>query len=422
MLVTGWADGYTNIALRAMEHLRCPRRLLAGPWGHESTATARPGPNLDLVPQMARWFDRWLRGSRNGIDEEPSITVFLRRPTPPAFDLPCFRGEWSAERGWPVERQRDLPLPLDRAIATPSGEALAVRPDVGATAWLSCAGGLPWGQPTDQRPDEADSLVHDFPAPDADLVVLGHPRARLRIASSAPVASVSVKLCDVHPDGTSQLVTRGLLNLTHRASREHPAPMPVDEPVDVEVELEVTSWIFEPGHRIRVDIAGTDWPNVWPPPGPVTLRIDRAASTLVLPVLDGASPDPAPRLDILPPPPPHADDPSISWEVHRGDAGGASIARTAYGAPSPADDGTPPMDARCEGEVGVSLDDPGRAWVDASARFAVTFPEATVAATASWRIESDASTYRVHLDLETTEDGARRWCRSWDRVFPRDLQ
>ena len=422
MLVTGWADGYTNIALRAMEQLRCPRRLLAGPWGHESTATARPGPNLDLVPEMARWFDRWLRGTRNGVDDEPPISVFMRRATPPAFDLPLHRGEWRAERGWPVERLRDHALPLDRASASPEGDALAVRPDVGATAWISCAGGLPWGQPMDQRPDETDSLVHDFPAPQADLAVLGHPRARLRIAASAPVASVCVKLCDVHPDGTSQLVTRGLLNLTHRTSREHPEPMPVDEPVDVEVELEVTSWIFEPGHRIRVDIAGTDWPNAWPPPAPVMLRIDRSASALILPVLEGPSPDPAPRFDILPPPSTHADDPTVTWSVTRGDDHGTSVARTGYGAPSPASDGVPAMDSRCEGEVGVHLDDPGDAWVEASARYEVTFPEATVAATASWRIRSDATTYRVHLDLVTTEDGEPRWSRSWDRAFPRDLQ
>ena len=422
MLVTGWADGYTNIALRGMEHLRCPRRLLAGPWGHESTATARPGPHVDLVPEMARWFDRWLRGTANGIDDEPSIAVFMRRPTPPAFDLPLHRGEWQAERGWPVERLREHALPLDGASASPEGDALVVRPDVGSTAWISCAGGLPWGQPIDQRPDDADSLVHDFPTPEADLAVLGHPRARLRITSSAPVASISVRLCDVHPDGTSQLVTRGLLNLTHRASRERPRPMPVGEPQDVEVELEVTSWIFEPGHRIRVAVAGTDWPNAWPPPTPVTLRIDRSASALVLPVLAGPPPDPAPRLAFLPPPELRADDPSVTWTVTRGDGSGSSVARTGYGAPSPSSDGAPAMDARCEGEVGVQLDDPGNAWVDASARYEVAFPEATVAAMASWRIRSDAATYRVHLDLATTEDGEPRWSRSWDRTFPRDLQ
>ncbi len=95
---------------------------------------------------------------------------------------------------------------------------------------------------------------------------MGHPRVELMVASSAPVAFVSAKLCDVFPDGTSALVTRGLLNLAHRGSREHPSPLEPGTPYRVAVELEVTSWAFEPGHRIRLDLAGSDWPNAWPPP------------------------------------------------------------------------------------------------------------------------------------------------------------
>ena len=53
---------------------------------------------------------------------------------------------------------------------------------------------------------------------------------RLRVASSEPVAFVSAKLCDVWPDGTSSLLSRGLLNLAHRASSTDPSPVPVDEP------------------------------------------------------------------------------------------------------------------------------------------------------------------------------------------------
>ena len=56
-------------------------------------------------------------------------------------------------------------------------------------------------------------------------ITSGSAVLRARVASSAPVAYLSARLCDVHPDGTSQLVTRGLLNLTHRDSREEPSPL-----------------------------------------------------------------------------------------------------------------------------------------------------------------------------------------------------
>ncbi len=75
MIVAGWADGYTNIAFRALERLRCPTRVLIGPWSHMSPATSVPGPHIDLVPELIRWFSRWLRDDRNGIDEEPPARV-----------------------------------------------------------------------------------------------------------------------------------------------------------------------------------------------------------------------------------------------------------------------------------------------------------------------------------------------------------
>ena len=98
MIVAGWADGYTNIVFRALESLRCPTRVLLGPWGHGSPATAIPGPHVDLVPELIRWFRRWLADERNGVDEEPPLAVFARRSTRPDPMLPEMRGEWR-ERG-----------------------------------------------------------------------------------------------------------------------------------------------------------------------------------------------------------------------------------------------------------------------------------------------------------------------------------
>jgi putative CocE/NonD family hydrolase len=99
MIVGGWADGYTNIALRGFAALRCPRRLLAGPWAHASIETSLPGPNIDIVPEMVRWWDRYLRGRDNGVDRDPPIVLFVRRPTPPSAVLPGYRGEWRFEPG-----------------------------------------------------------------------------------------------------------------------------------------------------------------------------------------------------------------------------------------------------------------------------------------------------------------------------------
>ena len=82
MIVAGWADGYTNIALRAFEAMTCPRRVIIGPWAHMSTATSIPGPHIDLVPELIRWFSRWLRDEPNGIDARAADRR-LRAPLDP---------------------------------------------------------------------------------------------------------------------------------------------------------------------------------------------------------------------------------------------------------------------------------------------------------------------------------------------------
>ena len=425
MLVTGWADGYTNIALRGMRELRCPRRLLCGPWAHGDVETSLPGPAIDLVPEMVRWWDRWLKDVDNGVDREPSITVFVRRPTPPAADLTTYRGEWRFEPGWPLERGRESRLDLTDADNEPADDdvdRIEVRGDVGWTAWISCAGDPPWGQPIDQRPDEAFSLVYDFEPREEELEILGHPALHARVSATRPVAYLSAKLCDVHPDGTSQLVTRGLLNLTHRDSRETPSPMVPGRWYDVSYELEVTSWIFEPGHRVRLDLAGTDWPNCWPPPESLTLAVDRSASAVVLPVVDGPSVIserpalPAPRR------PQVWDAEGVSWVVEHDVARRLTRARIGYGNEKRADEVAPQMRDRVDGEVGVAVDDPGRAWVNATSGYTLVWPEATVSTRAHVRVDGDADAYHLRLEVEAAEDGALRWSRRFDRRFPRRFQ
>ena len=426
MIVGGWADGYRNATLRAFEALRCPKRLVLGPWSHMSTATSLPGPHIDLVPELCRWFGRWLRDDANGIDEEPPIAVFARRSTRPAPDLAEVRGEWRAEPTWPPERLRTATL-------SAPGEAvdtIAVRGDVGVTAWNSCAGKLPWGQPGDQRRDDALSLVYEWDPLDAELEMLGYPRLRLRLTAETPVATLAARLCDVFPDDTSALVSRGTLNLAHRTSHTDPVPLAPGTPVDIELELEATSWLFEPGHRIRLAIAGADWPNTWPPPAGGELLVERASVALTLPILAGPSPSPPPSL-AAPPARDDADEagdgeqPPIVWRVEDDVLGRKTRAVTAYGSRYDA-----PFGARVEedyeGEVGVSIVDPAHAFAIGVARYRVVWPEADVSADARLEVRSDEERYEVAVVLVVEErgeaaDGLGRLERRWKRTIPRHL-
>lgn len=164
--------------------------------------------------------------------------------------------------------------------------------DIGLAAWLSCAGHLPWGQPEDQRGDDIRSMTWDWPLDDG-LEIAGHPFVRLRVSSTAPVASIGARLCDVAPDGTSTLVSRGFLNLTRRGGMATAEPLVPGEIYDIDVEFDAIAWRWAPGHLLRLALAGADWPNVISPPTPLTLTVD--GGELILPAYDAAeSPYPAP--------------------------------------------------------------------------------------------------------------------------------
>jgi putative CocE/NonD family hydrolase len=419
MLVAGWADGYRNATFRVLERLQAPARLLFGPWSHMATDSSLPGPRIDLVPEMVRWWDRWLRGERNGVDEAPPVTVFVRHATRPAPDLDEYAGVWRDEPAWPPERATTLALGLEKATAGPAVDRLEVRPDVGGAAWISCAGHLPFGQPGDQREDDAWSLAYDWEL-DRELEILGHPRLALRVGASAPVAFLSAKLCDVFPDGTSALVARGFLNLTRRRSLRDPEPLAPGVVEPVELELDATSWVFPAGHRLRLSLAGSDWPNIVPPPGPVTLLVERDGSTLTLPVLDGPSPAPPPS---LPPPRPGGPgisppDPPTRWRLVRDVLARRTEAEIDHSGRSQLPDGGALVE-RYRGTVGAGPD--GGTWARGSAHYRIEWPEATVATSVRLDLRGDAEAFEVRLDLEAREDDQPRWARSWHRRIPRHL-
>jgi predicted acyl esterase len=281
MIVAGWADGYRNNSFRTVAELArhgVPHRLLAGPWAHADPTTAMPGPRIDFEAELVAWFDHWLRGAG---EHQDRLDVFVRASTRPEIDLDLHEGRWVTLPSVPpvTEATLDLAAPV----------TLAVAPDVGTTAWIDCAGHLPWGLSGDQRLDDERSLTWEVEPPPSPVV--GHPVFRARLWVTEPAASISVKLCDVFPDGTSALVTRGTLDLAYRDGvHRTPTPLVPGREVAVEVVLDACAYEWTPGNTLRVSVAGADWPNTIAPPAPLSMTL-RTAS-LTLPFLDGEFPVP----------------------------------------------------------------------------------------------------------------------------------
>jgi predicted acyl esterase len=420
MIIAGWADGYRNNSFRMVERLRAqgvPHRLLAGPWAHAALESSLPGPRIDSMPELVSWWDRWLRGTDNRVDTglvdpsgavSPSATIFVRSSTRAEPDLDSSAGEWIREE-WPSPRVRPEVLSI-RARAP-----YAVNPAVGTAAWIDCAGLLPWGQSLDQRLDDAMSLTWDFDG--GERVLLGQPLARVRVSVDQPVASLSVKLCDVFPDGSSALVTRGSLNLTHRDAHDRPEPLEPGVEYHLDVELDACAYRFDAGQRLRISIAGSDWPNTAAPPRPVTLTVH--GGELVLPRWTGPSPYPAPVLALAPKSDQGDPAEGITWDTER------DVLRRVR---------------RCVVDHGSSYDIPygghvtehyaGTVSVDertfvqkarADTTFSIQWPDAKVVSRAVMDLVADDQAYDITIELEAKEGDGVVGRRSWHERIPRDL-
>jgi hypothetical protein len=294
--IGGWADGYTNPVLRMQEKcVNAPRKALIGPWIHSTPDTAYPGPNIDWLHEVVRFFDFWLKGINNEVMAEPALTIFRQEYTSPEPFPQKVNGAWHSESAYPPEGAETQTLYLGRNTLQPEPnqsdqtDTYPHRPTLGTRAALCWGGGIPPnGLARDLRPDEALSLTYTGPPLAEPLDVIGFPEAVLFLSSSAPVAHVIVRLTDVASDGTSALVSTGIFNLTHRHGHTEPAPLMPGEIYQVRVTLKATGYRFLAGHRLRLSIASAYWPVVWPAPYPAENRLHRGSaqpSRLILPVV-----------------------------------------------------------------------------------------------------------------------------------------
>ncbi|HSL09828.1 MAG TPA: CocE/NonD family hydrolase [Actinomycetota bacterium] len=301
-MVGGWADGYTNAIPRTLAGLPGIRKGLIGPWPHSWPHTADQGPRIDFLHEALRWWDRWLKDEPNAIEAEPMLRAWMQEPAL-AGELHLDRpGRWLSEPAWPPPSVHPT-----RRFLTPSGGLADDAPVAGtlqhrgvqrhgAFAGTWCPYGPEADLPPDQREEDALCLTFETEPLRERLELLGHPRLRLRVAADRPLAFVIARLCDVSPDGTSTLLSRGALNLAHRDGHDAPAPLDPGTPVDVDIELDVLGQAIVAGDRLRLAISSTYWPWLWPSPETVTLTVEAGAgSWLELPVRPLGAPDgPAP--------------------------------------------------------------------------------------------------------------------------------
>lgn len=296
--IGGWADGYMNTVSHLVENLEVPVKGIVGPWVHQYPHQADPAPQIGFLAEALRWWDKWLKGIKTGVEKDPAYRVFLQDSAPPDRARKTREGSWIAQQDWPSDavKMTDFALTrhhvlggdhdaLDHMVSSPLDCGL------GCGSYFPMSGDVPQ-MPGDQRDDDARSACYDMPPREEPLVLLGAPVLTLRFRVDKPVAQIAVRLCGVAPDGASTRLSYGMMNLCHRKGHDQPQKLEPGKVYSMRVPLDQMAEKILPGYRLRLAISTAYWPFLWPVAEQTTLTL--VDGTLSLPVHHGDLQAPTP--------------------------------------------------------------------------------------------------------------------------------
>ena len=284
--IGGWFDMFQQGTIEQFlgrQHHGAPgsrgtQKLVMGPWTHgigKMPAGQLTFPDASRVPlkyDPVRWFEHYLKGADNGIEKEPAVAYYVMGDT----SKPGAPGnEWRYADDWPIPA-KEVPVYLsaDRKLAlkAPAADAAPHEftfdpanpcPSIGGQNLTIDRGSM------DQRKIEGrdDVVVFTSDVLDKPVEVTGRLFAKIFVSSSAADTDLSVRICDVYPDGRSMLLTEGIQRLRYRKSREKPEPLTPGQVEEVTVDCWSTSIIFNEGHRVRVTVTSSNFPRFDVNPG-----------------------------------------------------------------------------------------------------------------------------------------------------------
>ena len=307
LIVAGLNDLYVNAVPRLLENLDGPVAAITGPWAHQFPHLATPGPAIDFLGIALQWWNHWLKHDTRPLAIPKTTAYFTasHKPNPYATELP---GRWVSSAQWPPQhkshhRQRyDLTFAehmltrrhTDDLQPRARGEHPTERMNMIVYSPLDTgkAGGeliphcLGPEMPLDQREDDGKSRFFDTIPLESDTSLWGEPSLYMTLSSNTPTGQLIARLCDVGPDGSSQRISTGMLNLSMRNSLEIPEEMPLNQPVKITIKLDHAAHTFKAGHRIRLALSTHYWPLVWPSADHPILTIGEESAWFELPIYE----------------------------------------------------------------------------------------------------------------------------------------
>lgn len=219
---------------------------------------------FDVWGTYKKWWDYSLKNEANGFQNTPKIQYFLYGAN-----------EWRSANQWPIAGTQPK-----RIYLTSAGEA-NTRLGNGKLAWglpkfnlsdsyvydpanpvINLRKGVQSGS-FDQSELELrdDILVYTSdPLPNA-VEMTGKMRAKVWLSADVPDTDLAVKILDVYPDGRAFSIQEGYLRLRYREGFDKEVMMETGVIYPIDLDLLVGANLFKPGHRIRIEITSSNFPN-----------------------------------------------------------------------------------------------------------------------------------------------------------------
>jgi len=244
--------------------------LWLGPWVHgvdeigktksgEREFGANAAINYDDV--VLNWMDHYLRGADNGGHRVPPVHYFVMG-----------RNEWRESAAWPPpakstsyylqsgKNQKIGALSVSQPAKNAPSSIFTSDPANPVVNKYASSGAHDYRELASRD----DVLTFDSAVLDADNEVTGSIQARVYFSCDCRDLDMWVRLLDVAPDGTaSNLMSPGLdvqrvsyRDLSHGRQLLEPGKI-----YNVCLDHLITSNVFQKGHRIRVQISGSFFPN-----------------------------------------------------------------------------------------------------------------------------------------------------------------
>lgn len=288
LAATGWFDAdfpgapMNYLAMKqhgATAEARRPRMVI-GPWQHIINTSRKLGAFdygeegvIDWDGYVCRWFDHWLKGIDNGVENDAPVQLFVMG-----------RNQWRTSPDWPLPETQwtkfyfhsnghangiggDGTLSTSADQAAPS-DTYTYDPAKPTRACFT-GGHLEDGAADTRKSSKGeDVLVYTTPPLEEEVEVVGPITAKLYAATSARDTDWMVRLIDVQPDGFSAMLCEGVMRARHRDPEHNgafnPAKLSAIEPNEV-LEYTIDFWratanVFGKGHRIRIEISSSWFP------------------------------------------------------------------------------------------------------------------------------------------------------------------